>query len=308
MILLTLLACSSAPGPGVLPDPTWVDEIATDPGRFEALLKADGRAGWIELHAGRPEQAYEQMGSPTGRRRVANEVADLYSALAHVHQYAAVQLAEGWADAPESVTQAAAHAVDCSAHAGHPPSLARTDGLEHPVYNPCTEAEAAAVWSTRGGDVEGLAGQIFGPIPFEWTGAHTSQGARDALAELRRRIELGRAGRPDSEGLARSLAADEIARVRTAVALAQVALDEGEVEYARSLLVLAHPAGSPAIGPTRPPILYADLARAELLSGNPRRALDWLAALGPESLGVSETVSDLAVLRGLSRVGDSKEE
>ena len=59
------------------------------------------------------------------------------------------------------------------------------------------------------------------------------------------------------------------------------------------------------------PGLYAVQATAQLRSGHVREALDSLHVLtGPplsEAHGVDEIVGDLAILRGLDRQGDSKE-
>jgi hypothetical protein len=84
-------------------------------------------------------------------------------------------------------------------------------------------------------------------------------------------------------------------RPRQALALAQMAQD------------MAHPR---AIGPLNPPVLFAILAEANVLTGHTREALDSLQVLTdayPETVALDETVGDLAVLKGLNRQGDSKE-
>jgi hypothetical protein len=84
-------------------------------------------------------------------------------------------------------------------------------------------------------------------------------------------------------------------RPRCALVLAELALDH---EHPRE------------ITPLNPPTLYAVLAHANLRTGRTREALDALEVLVtpfPETTGLDETVGDLAVLSGLDRVGDSRE-
>ncbi|MCP4810426.1 MAG: hypothetical protein GY913_32230 [Proteobacteria bacterium] len=94
--------------------------------------------------------------------------------------------------------------------------------------------------------------------------------------------------------LSREALADD--RPRQALALSQLALD---LEAPRDL------------GPVNLPGLYAVQATAQLRSGHVREALDSLHVLtGPplsEAHGVDEIVGDVAILRGLDRQGDSKE-
>ena len=94
------------------------------------------------------------------------------------------------------------------------------------------------------------------------------------------------------------------------VARGRLALVEDHPQHAMSLLELAHHAGEP-LGPKNPPGLYALLAEARLRTGRTREALDALAVLAdayPEVHGLFEALGDLAVLEGLDRPGDSKEE
>ncbi|MCB9678437.1 MAG: hypothetical protein H6737_25275 [Alphaproteobacteria bacterium] len=318
MIALLLVGCSS-PGPSVAPDPTWIDAL-TEPA-FAALIERDGREGWVALHAGRPDEAWAAMQSDEGRHRAALDARLVYEALASVHTTAARALGEEWPDAPPEVRAAAAHATDCSVAPDDPVLAARfaaraapdpgpvwtleADGFTRTIHDPCAEAHAARLWAEREGPVEGLAGQVFGPVAFE-SGPRTAQGARDDLMALRRQLDLGAAARPDA-ALAEDLAADDVAAVHTATRLAIDALEAGDAEYARTLLQLAH-SGGHVLSAQAPERYWAALAWAELASGNPRGALDALAVLGPRAAGPRETVADLAVLRGLSRVGDSKEE
>ncbi len=82
---------------------------------------------------------------------------------------------------------------------------------------------------------------------------------------------------------------------RCALAMAEMALDH---EHPRE------------VTPTNPPTLFAVLAQANLRTGRTREALDALEVLVtpfPETTGLDETVGDLAVLTGLDRAGDSRE-
>ena len=95
-------------------------------------------------------------------------------------------------------------------------------------------------------------------------------------------------------GLSREALGDD--RPRQALAMAQLALD---LEKPRE------------VGPVNLPGLYAVLATANLRTGHTREALDNLHVLTgsplDEAHGVKEIVGDLAILQGLDRQGDSKE-
>ncbi len=84
-------------------------------------------------------------------------------------------------------------------------------------------------------------------------------------------------------------------RPRCALAFTEMALDH---EHPRE------------ITPLNPPTLFAVSAAANLRTGRTREALDALEVLVgayPELKGLDETVGDLAVLQGLDRAGDSRE-
>jgi len=84
-------------------------------------------------------------------------------------------------------------------------------------------------------------------------------------------------------------------RPRCALAFTEMALDH---EHPRE------------ITPLNPPTLFAVSAAANLRTGRTREALDALEVLVgayPEIKGLDETVGDLAVLQGLDRAGDSRE-
>lgn len=103
----------------------------------------------------------------------------------------------------------------------------------------------------------------------------------------------------------------EGARARTLVSLGAAALRDDRPRCALAFAEMALDHESPrAIGPINSPTLFAVLAAANLRSGRTREALDALSVLVtpfPEVLGLNETVGDLAVLQGLDRAGDSRE-
>ncbi|HHO50661.1 MAG TPA: hypothetical protein ENK18_07240 [Deltaproteobacteria bacterium] len=93
------------------------------------------------------------------------------------------------------------------------------------------------------------------------------------------------------------------------VTRARLALDE---DHPRQSLVYTEQARDHAqeLGPANGPALLALLAETRLRLGHTREALDALHLLAqemPEVLGLTEIVGDLAILRGLDRQGDSKE-
>ncbi|MCB9746648.1 MAG: hypothetical protein H6740_28995 [Alphaproteobacteria bacterium] len=126
-----------------------------------------------------------------------------------------------------------------------------------------------------------------------WLATRVATASEDGAALLRD-LDLGaklRAGLLLT--LAREALGDE--RPRQAEALALMALD---AEQGRR------------VGPVNHPGLFAVLAEARLRTGHVREALDDLQVLvevRPEVTGLDELVGDLAILRGLDRVGDSKE-
>jgi hypothetical protein len=84
-------------------------------------------------------------------------------------------------------------------------------------------------------------------------------------------------------------------RPHEALAFAQIAID---VERSRE------------ITPVNAPGIFAVLAEADLRTGRTRESLDALEVLSsrfPEVEGLDETIGDLAILQGLDRHGDSKE-
>lgn len=103
-----------------------------------------------------------------------------------------------------------------------------------------------------------------------------------------------------------------IDRLRTEVLVARARRDlrAGRPNRALAALSLARDVTTRTISPSNSPSLLALLAEANLRTGRAREALDALQALTaerPEATGAREIVSDLAVLQGLDRRGDSKE-
>lgn len=103
-----------------------------------------------------------------------------------------------------------------------------------------------------------------------------------------------------------------IDRLRTEVLVARARRDLRAERPKRALatLSLARDVTTRTISPSNSPSLLALLAEANLRTGRAREALDALQVLTaerPEATGAREIVSDLAVLQGLDRRGDSKE-
>ncbi|MBX2796144.1 MAG: hypothetical protein KTR31_00705 [Myxococcales bacterium] len=93
------------------------------------------------------------------------------------------------------------------------------------------------------------------------------------------------------------------------VTRARLALESNRPRQALAYLELGRDA-SEGIGPANGPSLMALMAEVQLRLGHTREALDALQELTevyPEIVGLKEVVGDLAVLRGLDRQGDSKE-
>jgi hypothetical protein len=100
-------------------------------------------------------------------------------------------------------------------------------------------------------------------------------------------------------------------RSRVLLAWAREALEQGHPRAALATAQLALDVeNSRAVSPRNPPGLFAVLAWSQLATGHTREALDALQPLiapFPEVLGLNETIGDLAIIEGLSRMGDSKE-
>ncbi|MDG1482181.1 MAG: hypothetical protein P8R54_21495 [Myxococcota bacterium] len=203
----------------------------------------------------------------------------------------------------------------------------QTTGHSRTLYSPLIFGTLAAVHAPREAPLEGLAGLLFssrwaagddglaGTLTALGLTALTDdpQSARDLVRQLDAHLDAFSSGTSavSTEGAAvldeLQLVAGYRARLLTdlarrhrdtpqvALALGQLALD---VEHSRAVSTL------------NPPGLFVTLATASFQSGRSRAALEYLAPLAsswPEIVGLDETLSDLVVLEGLERLGDSKE-
>lgn len=95
------------------------------------------------------------------------------------------------------------------------------------------------------------------------------------------------------------------------VAYASRLLDAGQPASARAAALMALDAShGRSISALNPPLLFVCLAEADLRLGRSREALDMLVPLKvayPGIRGLQETIGDLVVLEGMTRLGDSKE-
>lgn len=115
---------------------------------------------------------------------------------------------------------------------------------------------------------------------------------------------------PDGQSLLTDLGLVKRFRQEWLVARARLALFNGRPHQALTYLELARDPGE-RLGPANGPSLFAVQAEAQLRLGRTREALDTLQQLvdqHPEVTPLTEVVGDLAVLRGLDRTGDSKED
>ena len=115
----------------------------------------------------------------------------------------------------------------------------------------------------------------------------------------------------DGKALLRDLNLGQIYRNQNLLSLAERCLDTDRPRQALALAQMAQDMAHPReIGPLNPPVLFAILAEANVVTGHTREALDYLEVLSeayPEVLALDETVGDLVVLKGMNRQGDSKE-
>lgn len=99
------------------------------------------------------------------------------------------------------------------------------------------------------------------------------------------------------------------ARLLTRLALGE--LDRDHPACAVALVLDALDTSSARhVGPLNPPTAYAVLAAAEVRLGHVREALDALQPLAepfPETAGLREVTGDLAVVLGMDRIGESRE-
>ncbi len=227
-------------------------------------------------------------------------------------------------------------AGDLGDGASSPVLREHADGHERLFHDPMAHRTLATAHRAAAGTVEGLAAVLFSPCP-----ALDDQGACDAASvwqPLGLSLEAGDADEAEAaRSWVRALDAkldpwakrlhDEVSDEGRELLLqlrlvpgfrAQVLLDRARQAlraghprqaqaYAQLALDLEHPR---EVSPVNAPGLYAALAEANLRTGHTREALDALQVLTdllPTVAGVDELVGDLAVLEGLDRQGDSKE-
>jgi hypothetical protein len=119
-------------------------------------------------------------------------------------------------------------------------------------------------------------------------------------------------GRADADGAALLEDLDLLGRFRQEwlVTRTRRAVADDRPRQALAYAQLARDVATPGVGPRNAPAVLAVLAEAELRNGHTREALDALQVLvevRPEAVGLRELVGDLAVLEGIDRRGDSKE-
>ena len=123
------------------------------------------------------------------------------------------------------------------------------------------------------------------------------------------RKQLREGATDDGRALLEDLGLVDRFRQEWLVTRARLALRNDRPQLALTFLDLAHDP-SAELGVANSPSLFALLARAQLQVGRTREALialQKLEAFAPEVLGLREVVGDLAVLRGLDRVGVGRE-
>ncbi len=146
--------------------------------------------------------------------------------------------------------------------------------------------------------------------------ADEPQGARERVRALDQALDAWEQARHDAaDADGRALLDDlrlvALLRSRILLGWARAALAEDRPHQATAYLQLAHDVeAARQLGPTNPPGLFALQAEAALRTGRTREALDALSVLEPAYPSVralDETAGDLAVLAGMGRHGDSKE-
>lgn len=138
-------------------------------------------------------------------------------------------------------------------------------------------------------------------------------GCRATVAALDAHLDPWAGGLKEQEGggLVDELRLVDGLRSRVLTALAVQALDRGHPGCAAALALDSLDATSArSVGPLNHPTAFAVLALASMRAGRVREALDALQPLMepfPETTGAREVTGDLAVLLGMDRIGDSRE-
>lgn len=166
----------------------------------------------------------------------------------------------------------------------------------------------------------GLPVDLFGPIVEAALGTRPDtddvEACRAFTVGIDTRLDawsarLNETASPDGKALLQDLQLVQVGRSRTLTALAVDAVEHHRNScaafYAEQAL---DQASSRQISPVNTPTVFAVLAVANVETGHVREALDALSPLRgafPESIGVIETIGDLAVQQGLERTGLSRE-
>lgn len=166
----------------------------------------------------------------------------------------------------------------------------------------------------------GLPEDLFGPVVEAAMGSRPAtddvEACRAFTVSIDTRLDswsarLNETASTDGRALLQDLQLVQVGRSRTLTSLAVDA-----VEHHRTACALFYAeqaldqASSRQISPVNTPTVFAVLAVANVETGHVREALDALSPLRaafPESIGVIETIGDLAVQQGLERTGLSRE-
>ncbi len=186
------------------------------------------------------------------------------------------------------------------------------DGLElhlNPDHQPDLSKLVHTLFSARGVSTDALGLPDDVPASDDPEAAREEVRALDAVLDATR-AHLEQSASPD--GLALLQQIQPLSRLRQEVLVDRARRDlrAGHVQRAYATLLLARDVTERGIGPANGPALYVLLAEANLRAGRTREALDALQPVVdviPESTATREILSDLVVLEGMDRTGDSKE-
>lgn len=229
----------------------------------------------------------------------AQPVAELYAALATpvVTEHVGAATREFW--------DPWAHQTLARWYRDHPTPLA--DGHE------ALSGRLFSAWIAPGGTVETELAAL--GIPPTAPDVDDPQACRDVARALDAQLDAWSTSVAaglvdDGRALFTDLRLVPVARARVLEALAVRSLAAApNCALAYGLLAQDH-GDSRSINAVNSPTLFAILASAQLATGHTREALDALEPLTaafPEIHGLDETVGDLAILQGIHRTGDSRE-
>lgn len=235
-------------------------------------------------------------------------------------------------------------ALETLGDCGRAPLVTETSeaGSERRLYDPLVFRTLSLAWAVRAGDE--APGSDLGALIFSehWTaadrvadragepqptllalGLERSAPTADEVEWARERVRDLDQALDDWEASALEAAGDDgkailsdldlvgVYRSRLLTSWAREALAEGRPHQALAYAQLALDASSArSTGPLNSPSLFVVLADANLRTGRTREALDSLRPLEaawPTIHGLDETIGDLVILEGLTRLGDSKE-